>query len=463
MLRLMPSCARAAGVLALLGLLAPCASRAQAHPTGSDLDSLPLAPGRRVITLTPRSGYYTEPAIAVDPRDPAHVLAAYQDNAHAAWSIDSGKTWTIAAGTEPPNYRVSGDVSVTFDRHGHAFLCYIAFDRLGTAEYWAHDATRNGIFVRRSLDAGGTWEPVHVPVIEHPTVPGIPFEDKPYIVADNTDGPYAGNLYIGWTRFTLERSEMLFSRSTDDGKSWSPPIVISTEPGLPRDDNGAVEGFSGAVAPDGTLYVIWSDGSGVVFTSSRDGGRSFAPSRRVIPTAPSYFNIVNFTRGNGFPQIAMDPRTRRLFVTWSGYTNGDYDIFEATSADGGSTWSSPVRVNTDALHSGRDQFFQWLAVDPTDGSAYVLFYDRRADPSNARTRVTLARSTDGGRSFTNYAWTRTAFDPRPSRFLGDYSGIAALGGRVYGIWTEAAAPDGDVRGTNSVIRIGVADFGAHQP
>ena len=28
--------------------------------------------------------------------------------------------------------------------------------------------------------------------------PGIPFEDKPYIVADTSHGKYAGNLYIAW-------------------------------------------------------------------------------------------------------------------------------------------------------------------------------------------------------------------------------------------------------------------------
>ena len=41
---------------------------------------------------------------------------------------------------------------------------------------------------------------------------------------------------------------MVVSRSTDDGKTWSQPIEIDAHPGLPRDDNGAAEGFDGAVA-----------------------------------------------------------------------------------------------------------------------------------------------------------------------------------------------------------------------
>ena len=87
--------------------------------------------------------------------------------------------------------------------------------KLGTENYWAHGATRNGIFVRRSLDGGRTWEKDASVVISHPTEPGIPFEDKPYIVADATHSKYAGNLYIGWTEFSLEKTIMLFARSTD--------------------------------------------------------------------------------------------------------------------------------------------------------------------------------------------------------------------------------------------------------
>ena len=89
-------------------------------------------------------------------------------------------------------------------------------------------------------------------MIAHESTPGIPFEDKPWIVAD-TNGPHAGNLYIGWTHFTLAASDLMFSRSTDGGKTWSQPIKLSSVPGLPRDDNGALEGFHGVVGPDGAL------------------------------------------------------------------------------------------------------------------------------------------------------------------------------------------------------------------
>jgi hypothetical protein len=410
--------------------------RAQTSPAES---ALPSPPGARVIKLTPSPGQFTEPSIAVNPSNPRQLVGAFQNTA-VAYSRDAGQTWNLAEGAAPPDYKISGDVSVVYDNQGHAFLSYIAFDKLGTINYWAHDATRNGIFVRRSFDGGQTWEKDAVAVITHPSEPGIPFEDKPYIVADATHSKYAGNLYIGWTEFTLEKTIMLFSRSTDSGKTWSKPIEISTHEGLPRDDNGAVEGFSGAVASDGTLYVAWSDISGIVLAISKDGGRTFSRSRTILKTGPSYFDPTSVGRGNGFPQIAVAPRNGQLFVTWADYTNGDIDVFSSTSKDRGQHWSPGVRVNNDPLHNGQDQFFQWMSVDPVDGSENVIFCDRRADPGNRSYYMTLARSTDGGHTFKNYAWSTQPSDPKDI-FMGDYMGIAAYGGKVYGIWARTATPE----------------------
>jgi hypothetical protein len=418
---------------------------------------LPKAPGVELHELTPKPGRFTEPAVAINPVNPMQVVAAYQDNVHIAYSADAGKTWTIPPDTAPPNYRVSGDVSVAFDKHGHAFVCYIAFDKLGTVNYWAHGATRNGIFVRRSVDGGASWEKQDTVVAEQPTQPGIPFEDKPIIVADTSNGPYSGALYVGWTRWTLADSQILLSRSTDDGKTWSAPIEIDSHRGLPRDDNGANEGFSGVIGPDGALYAVWSDGQHIVFTNSHDGGRTFTPAQNVIETAPIMFDVVGTERSNGFPVLDLDPKSGRLYVAWSDYRNGGVDVFCSSSNDSGKTWTPAVRVNSDPIHNGADHFFQWLAVDPVAGVPYVIFYDRRDDPSDLKTVVVLARSTDGGQSFVNYAWSDAPFDPR-GVFLGDYTGIAARSDRVYGVWTEKPEK---VHGT--IVRVGVADFATAKP
>ncbi len=404
-------------------------------------------------------------------------MVAYQVPASIAYSTDAGAHWKKAENTAPKNFKVSGDPNVTFDNKGHAIFCFIAFNKLGTFNYWGHAATTNGIFVRRSLDGGKTWEPQPITVFEQQNRPGIPFEDKPYVVADVSHGPHAGNLYIGWTRWSLVDSRMVLSRSTDDGRSWSAPIEIDQHPGLPRDDNGALEGFDGAVGADSTLYAVWSYGDNIQFTISRDGGKSFRPTKNILHTAPVMFAVEDFERANGFPQIAVDSRHgnykhAHLYVTWSDYRNGDIDVFCSSSQDGGKHWSAPVRVNNDPIHNGSDQFYQWLTVDPVSGAVSVIFYDRRNDPENRKTLVTLAHSTDGGKSFVNYAWSSKPFTASGD-FMGDYSGIASYNDRVYGAWTEepavtnpgapvkAADSAGDTSKAHTVVRVGVADFSAN--
>jgi hypothetical protein len=435
-------------------LLVICSSNVLAQP-------LPPAPRAHISDVTPKAGYFNEPAIAVNPKDPLQAVVAWQVAASAAYSKDGGQTWKIAEGTAPKNYRVSGDVSLAYDAAGHAILCYIAFDKLGSPNYWAHGATRNGIFIRRSLDGGQTWEHDARTVISHESIPGIPFEDKPWVVAD-TSGPHAGNLYIGWTQFTLAASDLLFSRSTDGGVTWSSPIKLSSVSGLPRDDNGALEGFHGVVAPDGTLYTLWDAREGIMMAVSHDGGASFSKERLIIPAGPGYFGITGVSRSNGFPQIGMDQQTGKrddtLYVAWSDYSNGDVDVFVSSSADHGKTWNAPVRVNNDPIHNGKDQFFQWMAVDPVSGAVNLIFYDRRTN--NEETTVTLARSTDGGKTFQNYAWDPDAFTAEGD-FLGDYLAITAFGNRVFGSWAHQTSDEGKTeRGkkTRTVLRVGSADF-----
>ncbi len=219
---------------------------------------LPLAPGALVVQVSPDGGHYSEPGIAVNPANPKQILtvmqggAQVQGTATAAYSVDGGRTFKIAAGAGPDDWKVAGDVSVSFDNRGRAYLCYLAFDKLGTNSYWAHDSGRNGIFVRESPDGGKTWPrpAVAVKAFASASAHNVPFEDEPRIFADTVPGsPYEGNLYVGWVEWQLNQSIMLFSRSIDHGRTWSQPIRISTHAGLPRDDNGSVGGFVQATVP----------------------------------------------------------------------------------------------------------------------------------------------------------------------------------------------------------------------
>ena len=92
---------------------------------------------------------------------------------------------------------------------------------------------------------------------------------------------------------------------------------------------------------------------------------------------------------------------------------------------------------------------------------------------NRKQVVVLARSVDSGRYFKNYAMDQEPFEAS-GVFFGDYSGLAAYGGRVYGVWTEKPAPAPETkteseektegakkakpkyRGT--VVKVGTADF-----
>ena len=70
-----------------------------------------------------------------------------------------------------------------------------------------------------------------------------------------------------------------------------------------------------------------------------------------------------------------------------------------------------------------------MAVDPVDGSVNIAFYDRR-DLEGSKTGLTLARSTDGGRTFVNHKIKQEPFECQPKTFFGDYIGVDAFGGRV---------------------------------
>lgn len=437
---------------------------------------LPAAPGARIVTISPPDSRGSEPSIAVNPNNPSQVVAVYQP-ATAVYSTDGGQSFTPADLPPVEGWRIGGDVSTTFDNKGHAFLSSLHFDKLGSTSYWAHGAGRNGIFVRRSLDGGKTWEKDAATVKAWKGgEPDIQWEDMPRIFADNAPkSPYAGNLYVGWIEWRLTDSLMLFSRSTDGGKTFSPSMRISTHAGLPRDDNGGLVGFVGVIGSDGTIYATWNDGLAIAFTTSHDGGKTFAPSRLIFDVGPPYFGgaggIPGVSRAMGFPQIGVDAREGKtggnLYVTWSDFRNGDVDVFTSTSRDHGKTWSAPLRVNDDPIHNGVDQFFQWMAVDPITGDVYVQFYDRRNDPANRKTWVTLARSTDGGKSFTNYQWTTDPFESELA-FLGDYTWLTAYNHKVFGVWAEALPPSDSsqdaqrsqngrrIGGTR--MRVGTADF-----
>jgi hypothetical protein len=386
-----------------------------------------------------------EVSIAINPKNPDNLVAASfafgrpprpRFGSYNYSSMDGGKTWKTIPVADPKNL-TQGDDVVYFGNEGIAYHIHLSFDGISVAH---PRRAENGMLVETSSDGGLSWADA-VPAINHENSV-TPFEDKPGIVVDNApQSKYKGNVYVAWTRFDVYgssdpncHSHIYFTRSSDHGKSFEMPVNISDSTGDCRDSDNTVEGAVPAVAPNGDIYVVWTGPLGLVFKKSINGGETFG-KEKVISQMPGGwdFGVAGLERANGMAVTGVDlssgPNKGSLYVNWIDARNGDPDVFVMWSRDGGETWSAPTRVNDDPVKNGKVQFFTWMSVDPSDGSINVVFYDRR-DTEGSTTKLVMARSIDGGKTFVNHKIDAPAFKCDEKDFFGDYSGIAAYNGRV---------------------------------
>ena len=390
-----------------------------------------------------------EVTIAINPKNPDNIVAASfqtgrpphpRAGSYFYLSMDGGKTWKTTP-VENPKGLTQGDDVVYFGSDGSAYHAHLSFVGIRALR---PPRAENGILVETSKDGGLTWNE-SVPAINH--INSVtPFEDKPGIVVDNApDSPHKGNVYLAWTRFDVYgsrdpecHSQIYFSRSTDGGKTFSMPFRISDNGGDCIDSDNTVEGAVPAVGPKGEVYIVWAGPLGLIAKKSLDGGLTFSKDK-VMDSMPGGwdFSVAGLDRANGMPVTGVDlsggPNKGTLYVNWIDARNGDPDVFVSSSRDGGENWSAPIRVNDDPLKNGKVQFFTWMSVDPADGAVNVVFYDRR-DTSGTSTKLIMARSIDGGRTFVNHQIDQPAFVCDPNVFFGDYSNISAYNGRVVPIF-----------------------------
>lgn len=373
-----------------------------------------------------------EVTITINPYNPNNIAAGANIN-FIYYSNDAGKTWTEK--TMNSSYGVWGDPSVIFDAEGSLYFGHLS-NPPNEIGYWI-----DRIVVQKSEDGGQTWN----------DGAGIGFsppqknQDKEWLAADISNSLFRNNLYIAWTEFDRynsldpgDHSRILFSRSIDHGITWSVPLKISEVEGDCLDDDQTTEGAVPAVGPNGEVYLSWSGPLGIVFDRSFDGGKTFTGNIFVTYQPGGWaFDVDGISRCNGMPVTACDISNSNyrgnIYIMWSDqrYGQDNTDVFICHSSDSGDTWSLPVRVNND--NSGRHQFFPWMAVDPLTGIIYISFYDRR-QTEGVDTDVYLARSDDGGKSFTNIQISESSFTPEGGTFFGDYTNIAAYNGKVYPIW-----------------------------
>jgi hypothetical protein len=153
------------------------------------------------------------------------------------------------------------------------------------------------------------------------------------------------------------------------------------------------------------------------------------------------------------PAVAMDPRDGRLYVAWpdARFSEGVHtDIALSASADGGQTWSVPVKVNQTV--GVVPAFVPSVAVSG-DGTVGVTYYDlRRATPDEhaiatdywlAMCRSESARVTDWEEVHLGGPWDLARAAYGNGYFLGDFQGLAGIGDGFLALYAAPSGP-GDV-------------------
>jgi hypothetical protein len=471
-----------------------------------------------------------EPTLAIDPRDTSVWASGANDycttpTALDAWagfyrSTDSGGHWTDSLlpgyngdtsteGTSSPLHQLvlggaiaAGDPVMSWDGQGNLFYMGNNFNR----------GIENGVSGRFRDNTGSIWVATYAASnpADHST-DGSKYV-RTVILATNTFGqgssndktnlavdPATGNVYAAWSDFHGSGcNQILFSRSTDHGLTFSAPLKISS--GICGN-----QGPSIAIGPSGQVYVGWEANTGGTngtaphavhgagFASSTNFGQTFSKARIVVTYTPfvsSQFSgngarecgDVPFACPTGFtfprfdlagPYLAADNINGTLVMAFqAAQSSGQGQIESVVSTDGGSTWSSPTLL---APSSTGHQFYPYLAA--SGGRVNAIWYDSKGDPDYAPTRppcnsatgqtsaclnVRYAESTDGGKTWessiqvtntpTNLNYEQ--FGGRLVPFFGDYITVAAQGNTIGAVWTDqrntvgAADPTGDNDGAD---------------
>jgi subtilisin-like proprotein convertase family protein len=250
----------------------------------------------------------------------------YSNYLYASWSIPSTGTYNHNL-----MFKKSTDsgISWTSKDMGHLGYCsIISIGPSGTHSggmiyfgYSVFDETDTNIAyigLRTSQDAGETFSaPKILSTFTHPQNLK---NDSIYIfdsgacmqmAADNTYGPYRGNVYIVYCGKGegADKADIFFLKSTNYGVNWTTPIKLN-------DDNTTNDQWMPAISVDrnGKIYADWYDSrfdsqnrmTKLYGTISTNGGASFYPD---------------------FPisTIAFDPvKTAVFFTGWSSGFIGDY-------------------------------------------------------------------------------------------------------------------------------------------
>jgi len=155
--------------------------------------------------------------------------------------------------------------------------------------------------------------------------------------------------------------------------------------------------FDVAVAPNGTVYAVWQDSafSGVdqvVFTKSTDGGLTWSMPVRISEAPPSF----NDPSGQAFTpsvDVSSNGTIAVTYYTFQNTTGPSFlatDYWAITSSDGGATWSPQLRLTTSSFDGELAPVASGLMIGDYEGLAHRgnTFYaayeigNTQADPTD---------------------------------------------------------------------------------
>ncbi len=368
---------------------------------------------------------FAEGHISMNPMNPLQTFNAFNTNG-THYSNDGGLTWFV---NNPAFPNAAGD-PVT------------AYDSLGNLYYETMKSPITACWVAKSTNNGQNWLWTNVSATTG--------NDKNWMCADQTAGPYANYIYT-----IMTNSGARVARSTDLGATFTNTQLLS-----PHSLPGAMVcvGANGSIS-GGCVYAVTHSGSNAAgtytFFRSTDGGLTFTSMSsgswsNVIGTEVSGRSTVSSMRTRPYPMIAADnsygPNRGRLYCVYSSNepvgSGNKADVFCRYSTDQGTTWSNRVTINDDVNTQNNNQYHPAIWCDKQTGKLYAMWYDTRNCPTNDSIDVYASYSTNGGQSFvTNQKVTNKKFriqfaGQSPPSYQGDYNSIVSNQKTSMVLWAD---------------------------
>ena len=220
------------------------------------------------VNISNTSGDSGDPAIAVDSSGNINVVweddDPGNDDTYFARSEDNGSTWS-----QVKNVSNSGDNSRDPD---------IAVDNSGNINVVWRQSTPadNEVYYSRSTDNGATW-------VQGKNVSNNAADSwDPAIAVDSS-----GNINVVWDELTPGNWDIYLSRSSNNGAGWSAAVNISN-------NSGDSEYPAIAVDSAGNLNVVWHDDTSghedIYFSRSIDDGSTWTAFLNISNTAGDSYN-----------------------------------------------------------------------------------------------------------------------------------------------------------------------------